>query len=215
MMLARHTLVLGLVVIASTAIPVRAQERPTEDSQLRHVYDDSPVWESTAAPIVGVVLEMPSGLSICRQGRISILASGRIAHMGCWPDAYEGRSVLDVPTGPAFLALHRGVEDLSWIGDGAIPLRSGSRLRLTIEDRLPIRVVGWVVGIGALVAAIVCFIVSGSNGPVDRITGTRGSDPVTLVAGSALAALAFAVGIPLVAWGDSVSIVDVSERSAY
>lgn len=196
----------GAAVIALFAVsPVRAQERATEQSSLVHVFDETPVWE-TDADLIEVPLEAPAELTICRQGRIVTTGSGREAHMGCWPRDGSGRSVLRVPSGTAYLAVHRAVEDLSWIGDGAVELHEGSSLHVRFDDHLPIRIAGWIFGGVALVGAIVCLALSAVVGP---IAGTvRYTDVPLAVSGGVLAGLMLVVGIPLVAWGDSTTLVD-------
>jgi hypothetical protein len=183
---------LAIVVLTiSLAWPVLAQERATEASSLTHVYDDVAQWESDVATIP-IRLEAPADLVVCRQGRIVSIGSERHAHMGCWPPPAHGVSLLDVPPGPAFIGVRHGL-DLVWIGDGPVELHGADVLRVSVDDRLPIRIVGWVTAAVSLVAGAILFGVSFTTGR---------NQTAVAITGVAIAVVGMAVGFGLTAVGD-------------
>lgn len=188
---------MALATLVLAVAPAAAQERASEEHEVRHVYDDPPEWEATAD--ADVTLEAPDELTICRQGRIVPQGSLRIAHMGCWgtgPREGDAARRLRVPSGLAFIGVRRGL-DLEWIGSG-VSLDDGSILRLRVSDNLPVRIVGWSLFAVSLVTAVVGVI-----GTVQNWFGSSSTGPivVTAVAG----ALVF-VGLGLAFVNDGLEI---------
>lgn len=190
---ARGALALLGVALASTALQAHAQEVTNEESDVRHLFDEQPVWEADADASVALVA--PEGLTVCRQGRIVPRGGYREAHMGCWSERDADGLRLEVPSGAGFLAVRSGL-DLTWIGDGATTLHDGDILRVALDDHLAFRVVGWVV-IGLAVATVVV----GAVGLGTRAIRDAGGFAALIVGGAALF-----VGIALAFVGDGFQV---------
>ncbi len=187
----------GVVAAAVFAVPASAQERTSEEHEVRHVYDETPEWESPAD--ADVTLEAPADLTICRQGRIVSEGALIFAHMGCWgTGALAGHAVrrLSVPPGLAYIGVRRGL-DLEWIGSG-VSLYDGSVLRVRVSDNLPVRIVGWSLFGLSLLTAVVSSI-----GAVENWFGS--SDVAPLVVSAVAGALVF-VGLGLAFVNDGLEL---------
>lgn len=194
----------GVVAAAVFAVPAAAQERTSEEHEVRHVYDETPEWESPAD--ADVTLEAPAELTICRQGRIVSEGALVFAHMGCWgTGATAGDSTrrLSVPTGLAYIGVRRGL-DLEWLG-GGVSLFDGSILHLRVTDNLPVRIAGWSLFGVALVTAVV--------GVVGMLLNWFGSSTVAPIAVTASAAALVFVGLGLAFVNDGLE-VSVGEPAA-
>ena len=191
-------LAITLVTLALGASVAHAQEHATEQSGLRHVFDETPVWE-TDVDLETITLEAPSNLTLCRQGRIVSVGGQREAHMGCWPVTSDGVSALRVPLGPGFLAVRRGT-DLTFVGGGATVIHAADRLHVTFDDRMTIRIAGWItaaVGVVASAALLIASVVG---------TGTRTE---LAISGAAIAGAGLVVGIALACVNDGIELTVV------
>jgi hypothetical protein len=189
-----RSLILLAFALASAGLPARAQEVTNEESEVRHIFDDTPVWEADADASVQLIV--PTVLTVCRQGRVVRRGGYREAHMGCWSQDAANGFRLEVPSGPGFLAVRHGL-DLSWIGDGATALHDGDILRLDIDDHLAVRIVGWVVL--ALAVADIAFAAVALG---TRLFRSDIGPFVALIVGGA----AVVVGIAMVFAGDGVRL---------
>jgi hypothetical protein len=188
----RGALFVLLLVLPSFAL---AQERSSEESIARHVFDETPEWE--AAAVAQVPLAAPHGTTVCRQGRVVPHSGYRDVHMGCWPA--QEHAVLTVPDGVAYLAIRHGAGvDLSWIGGGPFELHDGHTLRIEIDDHETARIAGWVVGAVGVATGIVGLLLATLLAPPGRV------DTSLAIVGVVGWVVGLGVGIPLVAWGDGV-----------
>jgi hypothetical protein len=196
--------VLALLVVAS-ASTARAQERSTEESIARHVFDEgTPLWEADAE--ARVRLDAPAASIVCRQGRVVPRDGFREVHMGCWPatDALTVERALTVPSGAAYLAIRHGAgADLSWIGGGPVTLLDAHTLRLEVDDHESARVAGWVVLATGLAGCIAGLVIAAATAHPPELAW--------VVTGLASLGVGLSVGIPLAAWGDGVRVSVVPE----
>ena len=181
-------------LLAATPSVGLAQEQSTEESTARHVFDGPPAWEASAD--IEVRLTAPADMIVCRQGRVTRRSGWRDVYMGCWPTGSESR-VLRVPDGHAYLAIRRGVSDLSWIQ--AVDLHDGTTLHVDREDHETFRIVGWVfcgVGlVGPIVAWAVAVALRALSPAADALAGVTAAGGVLL-----------GVGIGFAAWNDGVRV---------
>lgn len=195
---------IAVAACVAPASAAHAQERSTEASLVFHVFDEQPVWEGTAE--ANVELEAPPELTLCRQGRVVPLDGRREVHMGCWPVSPTGHARLDVPAGPAFLAAHRGGE-ITWLAGLPIELHDHMLLRVHFEDRMPIRIAGWIGGAVGIVAGVICLVLSVTVAATrDPMTGSSLANVPLEVTGAALGVTGVALGVALVSWGDSIEL---------
>ena len=190
----RWALAVALLLMAQPI--ARAQERPDEHSGVRHVFDATPQWEA-GVTLTPITLRAPEGLVLCRQGRIAPIDGLRDAHMGCWPaPSVGGESVLEVPLGPGYFAVHRG-SDVTWVGGGATELRAGDSVRVDFDDHFPLRVAGWITAGVGVVAGAVLLMVAAIGGAVRTELA---------ITGAAIAGAGLIVGIAMACVNDGIQL---------